>query len=408
MRCERGQATVDYIALIAIVAVLIVAATAVARAGGPSIVNGVVGGLQKALCVVSGRACPSLQQQPCVNSSERRAVHVAVSVVLIRVDRDRVVVRENMSDGTVRLTLARRSSLGLEAGVGGRLQVKLKGRTFGPAREARIGAQGVFGTGEVFVAASASEADEIVRRLLRLRVPGIDGLPGPREIFGEGGIRGLGRLGLGSGFAGASLDGTAEGILAVRRDQRSGDVTLSLNATGSAWGLLNGLLVGQSRSTDRSAGLGLKLDRHGHPTGLTLRASGILAAGESLMPALPGRQGFAPTAGWGDKSSGRRWEIEARLDLADPGVAAAWSRFRRDRNDPATIRGLVAMLRDRAHLDVRTYAVSSRSVGAGAGVALAVKIGGEGELSFTRARLVSAQSRPPGGLWEQRIDCTLA
>ena len=185
------------------------------------------------------------------HSSDRRAIHVAVSVVLIRVDRDRVVVRENMSDGTVRLTLARRSSLGLEAGVGGRLQVKLKGGTFGPAREARIGAQGVFGTGEVFVADSASEADEIVRRLLRPRVPGIDGLPGPREIFGEGGIRGLGRLGLGSGLAGASLDGTAEGILAVRRDQRSGDVTLSLNAAGSAWGLLNGLLVGHV-AVDRS------------------------------------------------------------------------------------------------------------------------------------------------------------
>src|SRR3954462_13825584 len=100
MRCQRGQATVDYIALIAIVAVLIVAATGLAGGGAPSIVNGVVGGLQKALCVVSGRACPVLAQQPCVDSSDRRAIHAAVSLAVFRVDKDHVFIRENMSDGT--------------------------------------------------------------------------------------------------------------------------------------------------------------------------------------------------------------------------------------------------------------------------------------------------------------------
>ena len=407
MRCQRGQATVENIAVIAIVALLIGAAAAVAGASGaPNIVNGVLGGVQRALCVVSGRTCPALAQQPCVDSSARRAFHVAVSLVIFRVDKDHIFIRENMSDGTVRLTLAQRSSVGVEAGFGGRLQLKLKRRTIGFRREARIGAQGVFGNGIVFVADSAAEADAIMRRLLRPRLPDIGGLPSPREIFAEGGLKGLARLGL-EGVVGASLDGRAEGILGVRRDQRSGEITLSLNAGGSGWALANALFAGQSRSIDRSVELDLKLDRHHRPIGLTLRSSGTLAAGESLAPELGARQGFTPTLASGGRSQGGRWEAEARLDLDDPGVAAAWAAFRRDRDDPAAIGELAALLRDRSHLDVRSYAVKNSSVGGAAGVALALKIGAEGEISSADARLLTAESRPPGGLWERRIDCRL-
>ncbi len=407
-RSELGQATVDYIALIAIVALLIVAAATASGRGAPSIVNGVVGGMQRALCLVTGRDCPSLRQQPCVDTSNRRTIHAAVSFLVIRVDRDRIIIRENLSDASVRLTLARRSAAGVEVGLGGRLKVRLPGRTIGGEREARIGAQGVFGYGEVWVV-GASQADAIVRRLLRPRLPGIDGLPGPREIFGEGGVRGLTRLGLDAGvLAGASFEGQADGILGVRRDQRSGDVTLSLNAGASGWGLLNALMAGQTRSADRTVGLDLRLDRHGHPIGLTLRASGTLAAGESLAPMLPGGQGLTPTLVSGGGSEGRRWELEARIDLADPGVAAAWAAFRRDRTDPAAVRELAAQLRDRAHLDVRSYASDGRSVGVAAGVALALKVGAEGEITTDTAKLLSAESRPPGGLWEQRIDCDIA
>jgi len=408
MRCERGQATVDYIALIAIVAVLVAVAVTAIGGGAPSIVNAVHGQMRQALCLVSGRSCPSLRQQPCVDSSDRKAIHAAVSIAIIRVDRDRIVIRENMSDDTVRLTLARRSSAGVETGIGGRLKVNLPGRTTGAEREARIGVQGVFGFGEVFVAKDGREADAIARKLLRPRLPLVDGLPSPNEIFAEGGVRGLSRLGLGSGLAGATLDGTADGILAVRRDQRSGDVSLSLNVGASGWALLNALSAGPSGSSDRSVGLDLRLDRHGRPIGLMLRSSGSLTAGESLTPSLPGRQGIAPVVVSGIGAKGRRWELEARLDLDDPGVAAAWSAFRRDRNDPDAVRELAAQLRDHAHLDVRSYAVTSESTGVAAGVALALKIGGEIRLSNDSSRLLTAQSRPPGGLWEQRIDCTLA
>src|SRR5690349_16734557 len=119
LRDDDGQATVDYVAVIAVLALLIGAASAVAAGGAPSITNAVLGQVRRALCVVSGRACPAERQLPCVVAGDRRAVHTAVSVALLRVDRDRILLRERLSNGKVRLTVTRRSAAGVEGGIGG-------------------------------------------------------------------------------------------------------------------------------------------------------------------------------------------------------------------------------------------------------------------------------------------------
>ena len=119
-RAEAGQATVDYVAVVALLAVLLAAAAAVAAVGAPGVANAVVGGLRQALCVVSGAPCPPPARRPCTVASTRELRHVALSVALVRLDDDRIVLRERLSDGTVRLTLAQRAGGGVEVGVGAR------------------------------------------------------------------------------------------------------------------------------------------------------------------------------------------------------------------------------------------------------------------------------------------------
>ena len=102
---------------------------------------------------------------------------------------------------------------------------------------------------------------------------------------------------------------------------------------------------------------------------------------------------------------GRRWELSARTDLRDPGVAAAWAAFRHDPSNPAVIRALGAQLRERATVDVRSYAVRTRSNGVAAGLSAGLKLGGELDHTTDRSVLLSAATRPPGGLWEPRLDC---
>ena len=56
--------------------------------------------------------------------------------------------------------------------------------------------------------------------------------------------------------------------------------------------------------------------------------------------------------------------------------------------------------------DVRTYAGSALSAGGGVSGAAGGRIGGEVEVSSDTLRLLEAWSRPPGGVWEERVDCT--
>lgn len=399
MRSARGQATVDYVALIALVAILVAAAVAVAAQGAPGIVNAVVGQIRHALCVVVGGSCPVSRPRPCTMASTRDQRHYALTLLLVRVDHDTYVLRERMSDGTVRLTLARSDGAGVEAGVGATATVSAGGRPIGVSNEARAGAQGVITRGRVFVARDAREASAILRALRAGRRP-----PAPhREEFVEGGVRGLAELGLGSSIAGVSLEGLGGTVAGARRDRRTGDVTLTLGSVGGGWGALNVAFGGPLGIGDRAATLGLTLDRRRRPVELTLSAAVTGGVGARLAPRL-GRALAKARAARGS-AVGRRFELAARLDLRDPIVAAAWRRFRRAPASSGAIRALGAAIRDRAQLDIRSYGTDSSAGGAEVGVSAGLRLGGEVEHATERSRLLAASSRPPGGLWEPRIDC---
>ncbi len=403
MRSSRGQATLDYVALIAVMAVLLTSALAVASGGAPGIVNAVAGQVRHALCVVSGGPCPDLSPRPCAVASRRDARHHAVSLVVVRVDHDRYVLREQMSDGTVRLTIARGGALGLEAGVGGRANVTVRGRTVGVTDEARVGAQGVLASGRVFVARDEREAAAFMRAVRA----GDDPPVAAREVFYEGGLRGLATIGVGNAAAGASLRGLGGVLAGGRRDRRTGELTLSVNAGGSGWGAVTVALGGPVATGERGATLAVTLDRHGRATELSLAASGTLAAGAALPPGLSrvfGGRGSAMSA----DGRGRRFELGARMDLRDPLVAAAWRRVRDDPASGDAIRGLGEVIRDRSQLDVRLYRTRSTTNGASGGIGQIIQAGGEYEHTIEDSRLLSASSRPAGGLWVQRSDCVPA
>ena len=406
MHAQRGQATIDYVALIAVLALLLGAATAVAATGAPGVTNAVMSQLRRALCIVTGQACTSHRELPCVVASRRDAKHVAVSIVVVRIDGDRYVLREDLSDGKVRLTMSHRGGAGGELASGTRVRIKAGGRTTGAERSVNVSSQAVLGQGEVHIAANDREADAILRELRGSGPLGIgrDG-PQPQETFLEGGIRALSRAGIGGPAAQASLESLQEMVIGVRSHRVTGERTIYLDGGGTTWGLLAGLGIGPSGSLDRRANLALKLDRDRRPIELSLTASGTIAAGGSLSPVFSRRGGEAEASGSSADLTGRRWELEVRVDLTDPEVAAAWGAVRSNPASPAAIRALGAIMRTRGHLDARVYAVSSESDGAAASIAHVVKLGGELDRTTESASLLSASSRPPGGVWERRVDC---
>ncbi len=412
---QRGQATIDYVGLLAVLSVLL-AGTASLTGLAPGIVNATLGQFRRALCLVGGGHCPAVAYQPCTVSSKRDAQHVAVSVLFWRLDEDHTVLREKLSDGTVRLTVTETRGGGLTGGVGGKAQLQLtSGHGIGYGREAHGAIEAVVGHGSVYVARDDHEADEILRNLRRSLRIGPLGLvrigphvKRPQSDFAEGGLRGLGRLGIGSKVS-ASLDALASGTLGASRNHDSGETTITLSATGSAYGLLSIVLGGAVSASDGQASLALKLDRRGNPIQLTLEATGSMGPGAALpvkLTRLLGMRKEGSSAGaWAQKTGSRRWEVSAQMDLRDPSVAAAWKAFAHDPTSGAAIRALGTRMREQAQLDTRTYVVDSTSTGGELELALAVKIGGELTAASDRARLLAASTRPPGGLWERRIDC---
>jgi hypothetical protein len=403
MRSERGQATLDYVALLAACALLLAAAAAVAGAGAPGVANGVLAQFRSALCVVSATACPPAPRRPCTVASTRDVRHVAVNLALVRLDDDRIVLRERLSDGTIRLTVAQRGGAGVEVGAGGGARLELRGRSVGVDREARAGVQAVLGHGEVFYARGEREADALLRAIRRPRLG--SGGPRAREVFVEGGVRGLASADLGGARAAGQLDGIADAMLGARRDRRSGELQIALGAGGAGAGLVAVAMGGNAGALDGQAVLVLTLDRRRRPVELSLSASGSVAAGKLLPAALARPLERATGRGAALSAAGRRWELGARVDLRDPDVAAAWRAFRRAPAGPAAIRGLGEHLRDRAVMDLRSYRVDSSSDGIAAAAALGLRVGGELEHTIDRSRLLAAATRPPFGLWEARVDC---
>jgi hypothetical protein len=400
MRCSRGQAAVDYVALIAVVAVVLALGVAFMTGAAPGVVNAVAGQVRHALCVVGGGRCPDPALQPCTVASRRDARHYAVSLVIFRGDHDRYVLREQMSDGTVRLTVARSGALGAEVGAGARVRVSARGRRIGITDEARIGVQGVLASGMVFVARDAREAAAFMRAI----GAGDDPPSSAREVFYEGGVRGLAAIGVGNSVAGATLRGLSETMIGGRRDRRSGDLTLSARAGSAGWGALTVALGGPIASHERNVSLQVRLDRHRRPVELSLSAAGTLAAGAALPPGLSRALRGRVSAMTAD-AAGRRFDLSARLDLRDPLVASAWEDFRDHPGSGSAIRSLGETIAERAQFDVRTYRTKSTSSGASAGIGQIVQVGGEYEHLIENSRLVAASTRPAGGLWEQRSDC---
>jgi hypothetical protein len=404
LRAERGQATVDYVAILAVVCCAFVAAATVTAVAAPGVANAVLGQFRRALCVVSGGACPVPPRRPCTVASTRDVRHVALNLALVRLDDDRTVLRERLSDGTIRLTVAWRGGAGVEVGAGARARVDVRGRARGLDREVRAGVQGVLGHGEVFYARSEREVDALLRALRRSRLGG--GASRAREIVVEGGVRGLGRVGVGGARAiSGQFDGIADAMLGARRDRRSGNLEISFGTGGAGAGLVAIAVGGNVGALDGQAALGLTLDRRRRPVELSLSAAGSVAAGDMLPAGLarPLRLAADPSAAM--NGAGRQWELDVRVALTDPAVAAAWAAFRRAPTSTAAIRALGEQLRSHARLDVRSYRLDSSGNEAGAAVGLGLRVGGELEHTIERLRLLSAATRPPFGVWEARVDC---
>jgi hypothetical protein len=403
-RSQRGQGTVEYVAILALVALVLGAAVAGAAAFAPGVGNAVVGQVRHALCIVAGRACEEqVAARPCVVRTARDERRESVSLGFVQLGAGRVVLRERLSDGTLRLTVLHRGRAGVTAGFGSSTRVRVGGVEVDVGAHAQGTVAGLVGGGQVFEVRTAAEADAIVRRLRAEGSPTLDavrrlvqrgGTPAADATLAEGGFDAGVDLELSAGEAKAGASGGGENVLGRRVDRRTGETTWYLRLDRELPVFADALLGDASGELDGDALLSVTMDREGRPTELAALVGGRARAGAAV------ENGASATAGTA------RWEAEARVGLGDPEVAAALRAWRSSPASGEAVLGLGRALRDRARIDVRRYAREASSDGDGVDAGMGVRAGVEWGRDREATRLLSAVTRPPGGLWERRLDCT--
>lgn len=398
-----GQAGVEHVSLVALV--VLVLGGAVAAAGGPGadtgIVNAVHSGVRRAICVAGGDRCAAFHdERPCMVRRDEQRQAKAISVGFMRIGARVGVVREQRSDGRTVVTVYDDIDAGATLGVGAELALG-GGRSVDLSASATGTVRG--GWGRSWTLDRPEDADRLLRRLLDGRTSpdalqglgrGIDALvardalPPPdaegvrlgRERSGQAAVR----------APGVDLDTELFSQLEgeVLRDRRSGRLTATLalapdvlaRLTGPMNLELGGRLAGDVRAE-------VTLDRDLRP--LELRLVGALRTAEGS----------------------RREQAELRVDLTRPPVGQA-------------LRGLLGAVRSLAPgravreatalgrwaaaegaIERRTYRVTERRDDRGGGLALGAKLGYEAQDAGSEWRLERAATRPPGGIWEQRLDC---
>jgi hypothetical protein len=415
----RGQASSEYVALVALVAVVLALAAGLTSGG----VGGqVLAGLQRGLCVVAGATCPRVEPSrpdlaPCPLERTTSAESLEGAIELVRLGRGGTLSAVRMSDGRVQVTLAEDTTLGGDIGLGFSLAL---GRRRDAQASAGIETRVVSGrswtlpdaaAARAFVARYGAKATiggkavDLVRSGCSILCDAIGwrphaALPPADAISFDRGFSG--RLGASLGPAG--LEASDARVLGAQL-QRDGGSTwyLQLDPAAAAT-LFSSARLGAS--AQRASVLSYTFDAKQRPVTLAL-ATVVDEGASAAIAAAGGRLSGALGSGFG-----RVMELEATLDLRDAGnrrAALAFTAALRDLSDLVRLqRSAAAVGRriDRAGvINRRTYAVSSSAFALGGALKLGGQLGGGFERTREGMRLLSAETRLPGLPFLPRDDC---
>lgn len=409
MRGERGQGTIEYLAVVLVVAAVIAAAIALASATGLG--EQVFHAFRRALCVVTGGACDNavrLASGPCVLSSQRRTDGDRLTVAVFHVGDRNVVLREDRSDGTTALTLVDGDSAGLDFGSGVGVHVRWGKSSWAVGGELRAAIIASSDAGRTWIVRDESE---VADRLLRIRVAAAFDkeipLPDPDVTFSERATTLTLDFQAGNRQA---ISLSAKDAYGERVDHVTGRRTVYVRDVLGGRGKLSFGRVSGSGEGEGEERLGITYDRAGRPIDLMVLSTVDIEGTAGLPRSLARIAGYLRIPLHGSK----HLETEQHLDLTDPLNAEAAQAFLGTFGENRlgvrlAAKALRERLERRGTLSVRTYATDASAHEVGGHVKVAgVGVGGQTGSEDESARLVSAVARRPDGSWGRDEACLLA
>src|SRR3954451_24390289 len=145
---ERGQASVEWIGVVTLVAVLLATGIALALPGD-GIAGAFIRQFHRALCIVSGGVC-DLDRRPCPVSSSATKDDAHVNIAIFRVGRDELILYEKQSEGSVLVNYLHDTNVGVDVGVGVDGSISVKGMSLSASASARAAVIAGLGGGETW------------------------------------------------------------------------------------------------------------------------------------------------------------------------------------------------------------------------------------------------------------------
>jgi hypothetical protein len=383
-------------------------------ADGAGIPQSVHRQMLRALCVARGGDCEQ-DRAYCPVATDRRRDAVAARILVFRIGKDKTVVREQRSDGTIAVTVAYGKEGGLQAGEGVHVGLSLGHGGLSLGGELTAAAVATHERGYTWVLHDARSADALAGslgvsegELERLVAAGR--LPKPALRYEQGGLRVSGTLSRGAGLGGA-LGLSSQDVSGTRTDARTGrttvyvqravDGSLSLTHSGAS-------VTGSRGDRERYA---VTYDAGGRPIDLMVMTTGTF----KLSADLPNR--LQPVAGLLSTPTGhaRLYVEETHLDLTDPENLRPARAFLEQVSHPDAIAlgsavaistALRARLDAAGVVNARAYDADERRYGVDLSAAVdGVSIGGELSRTHEATRLIAATTRGIDGVWRTRTDC---
>ena len=400
----------DYAAVVLAVSLVLLAAGGVAVTRGGGVADTLTRQIARALCIVTGGDCDR-ERDPCVVATATLTQRNGLTVVVGRVESDRIVLQEHRSDGTVVVTYLEHEGAGLDVDAGTGAHVAIGDRKLRVGGELAASVLAREGAGAIWELPDARAATRLVERLRRGRWAAE--VAGAQSRIGEHDVTARAEAGLAVRGIGGSFGLTAGDVWGSRTEPATGRRTFyvrranELVATGSVRG------IGASGGASGEEEYAVTVDAAGRAVDLAVLRTGLLGASADLPAAIQPAAGLLAVPTRGE----RVWVTEAHLDLSDPDDAALARSFVAQVRDPRprlgaavdVSRRLAERLDRAAVIHARTYALQATTSGLDVhGSARGIKGALTHQTVEERSRLLAAATRGRDGSWVTREDCERA
>lgn len=299
-RRERGQGSLELVAIVTLAAVLVGSTTAVVLQSSPAVKAEISYKICQIVNVVGGGGCEApnaprsaedhIPKDPCTMTSENVSAQASASVV-VTVKKGFTFLIEKMSDGSYKVTKIDTSGVGTGVGPGIDVSLTLDGKKYGVTAIAAADVMLAAKKGKTWIAENEGDVDDVMKSVIADQM--IDqlapdppfGLPNPvkglinhfihtgdpDEEFVEGGVEGSFEATASDVVIGAGVSGKAEAYLGAKKTEDGGVAYFRVAVGVEGWGAVMGK---DFTGTANGEMLGeVNMDKSGKPTSIKLTAS---------------------------------------------------------------------------------------------------------------------------------------